>query len=311
MSAATALRPMWIAGLTDCKGIRKVTTDSFLRTKIAHVNSAPINGKFTLYVSNKNKLTEFFCHEADRFSSAAFESLAAETVRPTFPRSTGWQLIRGYYAGFFALHSLMRLHGWACTRLTTEACARLEKESKLFFPGSDKITAGMYMVKAGSANTELAFTSLGANSGGSHEALWGGLFDFLSEITNVTLNQPVDQQASQQLVDSVTAFRALLQKHGGPLWLTRIRNKVNYAHEFGAWIPYHMSTCDSTRVSEVLERWRTEPSSVIAKATSDEILQFCEACAFLVSLCRTTIKDLAFRAATNSPIKLTIGRLLT
>lgn len=301
---------MWFAGITDCKGARKVTTDSFLTTKTVHLISAARSGKFTLYVSNKKKLSEFFCHEADRFSSAAFESLAAETVRPTFPRSIGWQLIRGYYAAFFALHSLMRLHGWACTRLTPSICTRLEREGRLYFTESEQIKAGMYMIKVVDTSTELTFSSLGANAGGSHEVLWGGLFEFLTEMTNVTLAEPVDEHASQQLVDSVTAFKELLQKNGGPQWLTKVRNKVNYAHEFGVWHPYNTSTCDSARVAEVLERWKMEPSNVIVKATSDEILQFCEACAFLVSLCRATIKDLAFRSAANSPIKLTSGRLL-
>ena len=310
MSAATALRPLWIAGLTECKGSRRVTTDSFLRAKLVHVNSPPIAGSFTLFVGNRAKLAEFFCHEADRFSSAAFESLLAEVVRPTFPRFTGWQLIKGYYAGFFALHSLMRLHGWACTRLTADASAKLEKEGKLFFPNGEKISAGMYMVKTGTTSSELSFTSLAAFKGGSHEALWGVLFEFLTEITTITLTNPVDQQANQQLVDSVIAFRTLLQKNGGPQWLTQVRNKVNYAHEFGAWHPYGGSTCDSARVTQALERWKEEPSDVMVKGTADEVLQFCEACAFLVSLCRTTIKDLAFRATANSPVRTT-GRLLS
>lgn len=112
MSAATALRPLWLAGITDCKGARKVTTESFLRTKIVHVNSQPTSGKFTLYVGNPTKIPEYFSHEADRFSSAAFESLIVETPRREYPRSIGWLLIRSYYSAFFALHSIMRLHGW-------------------------------------------------------------------------------------------------------------------------------------------------------------------------------------------------------
>lgn len=310
MSVADALRPLWLAGMTDCKGARKVTTESFLRSGIAYINSKPIPGKFTLYVSNQTKITEFFSHEADRFSSAAFESLLVETPRPEYPRSIGWLLIRGYYSAFFALHSLMRLHGWACTRLTKETGLRLDKDAKLFFPDGDKIQGGLYLMKAESRSSELSCESLSLNNGGTHEALWALLFDFMTELTNITLEQSVDEESSQELVAAVSQFRTLVNKYDGPVWLTRVRNRVNYSHEYGAWHPYERSTCDAVRIISALERWREQPSQVLSTGTTDELIQYCEACAFLVSLCRTTMVDLVYRSKANSPFRLSSGKLL-
>jgi len=191
MSAAIALRPLWLSGITECKGARKVTTDRFLRAKIAYINNQPTPESFTLYVSNPQKIAEFFCHEADRFSSAAFESLIAETYRPEYPRSTGWLLIRGYYAAFFAFHSLMRLHGWACTRLTSDVSSILDKDARLLFPGGEKIDAGLYLVRTRDKSPELTFENIGVKRA-SHEALWSLLFQFLSELTDIALDNPVD-----------------------------------------------------------------------------------------------------------------------
>lgn len=309
MSAAIALRPLWLSGITECKGARKVTTDRFLRAKIALINSQPTSESFTLYISNHKKIAEFFCHEADRFSSAAFESLIVETSRPQYPRSVGWLLIRGYYAAFFSLHSLMRLHGWACTRLTPEVSTILNKEARLLFPGGERIDAGLYLARTSNNNPELTFENLGGK-GASHEALWSVLFPFLAKLTDIALDNPVDEQASQQLVASVEQFRTLVSKNGGAVWLTRVRNKINYSHEYGAWHPYEGSTCDTNRIMSVLERWRCEPAEVLSTGTTDELLQFCEACAFITSLCHTTVKDLIYRSVANSPFKLSSGRLL-
>lgn len=310
MSAAIALRPLWLAGITECKGARKVTTESFLRARIAHVNNQPTSGKFTLFVSNQTKIAEYFSHEADRFSSAAFESLIVEATRGEYPRSIGWLLIRSYYSAFFAFHSIMRLHGWACTRLSKEISSMLDKEAKRYFPQGDQIQAGLYLVKASSRNPELSLECLNNNKAGTHEMLWALLFDFMAELTNIALDHPADEEASQELVASVSQFRTLLIRHGGPFWLTQVRNRVNYSHDYGAWHPYVRSTCNVERIVDVLDRWRGDPSLVLSTGTSDELLQFCEACTFVVSLCSTTMKDLVFRSKTNSPFRLSTGRLL-
>lgn len=311
MAFADALRPMWLAGLTASKGARKVTTETFLHAGVAHINCQPSGGKFSMYVSNTKKIVELFSHEADRFATAAFESLCSESTLTAFPRSTGWQLIRGYYAAFFALHSLIRMHGWACTRLNKEVSASLDKNAKVIFPQGDRIEGGLYFVKAAGKSPELAFEHLGTKSGGTHEVLWTRVLpEFLAEITDLALNSSADEEAAQDLVRAVNQFRSLIGGKGGAIWFTRVRNLVNYSHAFGTWHPYAHSTCDVRRVACHLERWRSEPSSVLSLKTSDELLQFSEACAFVVSLCRATMKDLVFRSKPNSPFRLSTARFL-
>jgi len=310
MSTADVLRPLWLAGITECKGARKTTIETFLIPKIAHLNSLPVQGGFTIFVANQKMIPELFSHEADRFSTAAFESLLVETTKPEFPRSIGWILIRGYYSAFFALHSLMRLHGWACTRLPKDICTRLNKDASLYFPGGNKIEAGLYLIKACNRNPELSFQYLGGKGGGSHEALWSLLFGFMKELTNVAMKNPVDAEAAQELVRLVSQFRELVNGNGGTTWLTKVRNRVNYSHGYGAWHPYQQSTCDVDRIINVLSRWKDQPSVAMSTGTSDELLQFCEACAFLISLCHSTMKDLIYRSKPTSPFRLSTGRLL-
>lgn len=310
MSAETALRPLWLSGIAACKRARKVTVERFLCSGIAHINSEPRNGEFTLFVSNTNKIAEFYAHEADRFCSAAFESLIVENTRPEYPRSIGWQLIRAYYSAFFALHSLMRLHGWACTRLTKDTISFLDEEARLFFPSGEKISKGLYLIKAKDKNPELSFQFLGSANGGSHETLWTLLLTYLSDITAISLMRSADEEAAQDLVQAISRFTSLLNQHGGPSWLTQVRNRVNYSHGYGAWHPYENSTCDALRIASAIDRWKLDFSEVLLLQTSDELLKFCEACAFIVSLCRTTMKDLVFRSKPNSPFRLSSGRLL-
>lgn len=287
-----------------------MTTEQLLSHKNAYINTEPANGKFSVYISNQKLIPTFFSHEADRFSSAAFESLMAESVKEDFPRSTGWTLIRAYYSAFFAAHSLMRIHGWACTRVPPEVAARLNKDAKLIFPNPEPITAGLYLLKTSNDSSEIEFESIVAGKKGSHEALWSELGPFFGEVTDVILHEPVDTEAAQDLVRFIAKFNDLLKKNGGALWLTQVRNRVNYSHAYGAWHPYSDSTCDTQRIADALKKWKQDPSIVIEDTTKDELLQFCEACAFLVSLCRTTMEDLVWRSSTNSPFRLSSGRLL-
>jgi hypothetical protein len=308
---AVAIRPLWLPGIVSCREAKSVSTETFLHVKVLTIDNKPQVGEFTAYVGNQKKIAEYFCHEASRFASAAFESMMVESTRPEYPRSVGWLLIRGYYAAFFAMHSLIRLHGWACTRLTRPMCDSFEEQARQLTLQGQRIEAGLYLVKAKHSDPQLTFVKLGSNQGGSHEALWSVMLDFMNAVTTLTLKDPVDTTASHKLVAAVSEFCVLIQSNGGVTWLTRLRNRVNYSHAYGAWHPYQKSTCDVTRVQSTLDQWKNDPCSVIAFPVKDELMQFSVACAFMVSLCQTTIRDLDYRSIARSPVRSSAGLLLS
>lgn len=305
MSIAASLRLLWLRGLVDCTGHRVWTTDRLFQPKFVTVSSVSTS-EFTVYVGNANHSVHYFAHEADRFAAASFESLLSGARSDAYPRATGWLLIRSYYAAFFAVHSLLRLHGWACTRLTSGNLKTINADIQLLF-GAERFGAGLYLIKSANSGRELVCTPLDASLGGTHEALWSLLRGFFAEAEQIALAAP--DTGGQDFAALVADFFTVIDPVGGPGWFSTVRNRLNYAHEYGAWFPYVNSTCDYDRLTEVLAKWRGSPSDSIAIPGNDDLIKFACACAFLVSLCGMTIRDLTYRSKSNSPFRRASGLL--
>jgi hypothetical protein len=295
-----------MGGLTGSTGARTMTTEKILNGNLVTVSGFG-QDEVTLYASNAGHVVNYFAHEADRFATACFESLIVGVKKDSMPRSTSWQYIRGYYAAFFALHCLIRLHGWACARILPNSIAGINKQLASLHPGSTAMKGGLYLIKVQSGGRELLCTKLDPGLGGSHEILWSILDSYLDEVTTTLLTN--SNTENQQLAAQIVLFQNLVASAGGNTWFTRVRNRINYSHEYGTWYPYVKSTVDYDRANAAFSGWSKTPT--VAPAGADELIEFAAACAFLASLCATTIKDLTFRSKSNSPFAQSSGLLVS
>lgn len=308
MSVAHSLRLLWIRGLPSSTGPRSFTTEKFFQPRYVTVSHCHNDG-LQLYAGNPSNAVSYFSHEADRFASASFESLITGIKATRYPRSTAWLIIRAYYAAFFAVHALIRLNGWACTRLLPNTILKLNKELNQLYPSSSKLAAGLYLVRLLPDTREICCKKIdGTTQGGTHEALWSVLADYLDAATTTVLSYP--DQDHQEFFVLINNFKELINRHGGCVWFTQLRNRINYAHEYGAWFPYSKSTCDYDRLESVISLWKGDPAQALKSAGDDELVLFMGACAFLVGVCSTTIKDLAFRSRPSSPFRTSSALLL-
>lgn len=307
MSIADSMRLLWVEGITDCTGPRSCTTEKLFKPSNVTVTSVREND-FSIYLGNPKLSAQYFAHEADRFASASFESLLTDSRSEAYPRSTGWLLIRAYYAAFFSVHALLRLHGWACTRLSAENLRNINSDIEMFSWGSKKFSAGLYLLKIENNGREFRCRPLDSSIGGTHEILWSILQKYFDEVTDVILTNPnVDGQTYALLIND---FFTLINRFGGPKWFATIRNRLNYAHEFGAWFPYEKSTSDYDRIQSMLSTWCANPADTLKVQGSDELARYAGACAFLVSLSCTTIRDLTYRSKSSSPFRKSCGLLI-
>lgn len=309
MSAANSLRLMWLHEINNAKGQRGLSTEKFLSTTCVTPDFISDPNELSLYVGNPARTPEYFCHEADRFASASFETLLSNAPVAGYERSTAWQLIRGYYAAFFSVHALLRLHGVACTRITNATTTPINREVQRLHPGSLSMSGGLYYMRSKSGGSEIALTKFDANSGGSHEALWALLTDYMRTATQNALLDSTDPNGSATFASTIDRLNTVIRKRGGPMWFTQVRNRVNYSHGYGSWFPHQGSTTDTARVALCLGGWRKEPSEALIDIAADEITQFAQACSLLVSLCRVTIQDVAFRSIARSPFRQSSARL--
>lgn len=308
MAFADGLRVLWMEGLVKAPSSKRTSTEAFLNPRSITVNGVTPTGDVTLFISNPKKTIAYFSQEADRFASAAFESLITVAKHENYPRSIGWLLIRGYYSAFFALHSLLRIHGWACTKITKNSTQPINEELSALFPTAASLTQGLYLLRSAAGGTEIVLRKIDPGQGGSHEALWGVLLEFFEEISTTVLTHCSPEDA--QLVDgAIDDFLKIVKNMGGPVWFTRVRNKINYAHDYGAWFPYLNSTCDNDRLLPIFDRWRLAPNEVLSGVGPDELVKFASACSFIVSMCNSTIFDLTYRSPPKSPFRESSGRL--
>lgn len=299
---------LWMEGIVKAPSSKRTNTEAFLSPRGITVNGITTTGDVTLFVSNPKKTIAYFSQEADRFASAAFESLVTVTRSDGYPRSIGWLLIRGYYAAFFALHSLLRIHGWACTKIVKSSILPINAELSVLFPATPNLSQGLYLLTSAAGGAELGLRKIDPGQGGSHEALWGLLLEFFGEISTTVLTNCSPEDG--QLVDgAIDDFLKIVKNMGGPVWFTRVRNRVNYSHDYGAWFPYLNSTCDNDRLIPIFERWRLAPNEVLAGVGPDELVKFAAACTFIVSMCNSTIFDLTYRSPPRSPFRESSGRL--
>lgn len=308
MAITDALRLAWMPDIHRCGGARSYTTHRLLRPQVVTPSSGPWLGGFRLYVANPRDAMQYFGHEADRFATAAFESMLINERSANYPRSVGWLLIRSYYAAFFSVHALLRVHGWACTRLSPADTLMLERQFKSLYNAAPPLHAGLYMMKSGSAGVDLDLQHMQLKNGGSHEALWGLLPGFISELGSCSVTGA--QTDHQDLIGVLSDFETLVNKFGGPAWFTRMRNEVNYSHARGTWFPYEKATTDFYRLANHIDGWLTVDRPALAAIEGDELEVFASACAFLLTLCKLTFKDLARRSKPNSTFRRSSGLLL-
>jgi hypothetical protein len=149
---------------------------------------------------------------------------------------------------------------------------------------------------------------MGAAAGGSHEALWSLFAPYFRTVNTTILSQ--GDPSLQPVVNAIDTFTDIVDRYGGAKWFTTVRNRLNYSHEYGAWFPYTKSTSDYDRIESVLSKWVSEPDETIRLTNADELMHFTGSCAFLVSLCRATIRDLHHRSRAQSPFRQSSGLMI-
>lgn len=113
-------RPFWLPGLNEVSGNHIKGIGGWICDEEYQIYSPPGATKFALNVSYSAPLLQAYAAEINRISVAAFETMS-ELSRPLrFPKSTGWLIIKTYYAAFFSAHALIRMLAKSCSLLGRE-----------------------------------------------------------------------------------------------------------------------------------------------------------------------------------------------
>jgi hypothetical protein len=120
------------------------------------------------------------------------------------------------------------------------------------------------------------------SGGGSHDEFWRYFCRYLSLFGNELLaaNSPLAQLAVARLSE----IQQLIMAPGGKgVWVSFMRNEINYQHKFGVWFPFKLATgADFRRRSLLLQRHTG--SNLAIDVRKDPLLAFNAASIFLAAL---------------------------
>ncbi|WP_103666895.1 hypothetical protein [Pseudanabaena sp. BC1403] len=296
-----AIRPFWINGLNEITGRQSGSLLKWIIDGNYQIYTNIKSDSFTLEIAStsKSSLLRAFAFDCNRMASASFESMQLIRKNESLPKSTAWLVIQSYYSAFFAAQSVLRMIGISCSQLDNAPIKKIQDIADIFSckPTGVTIKSGYYKCRYDYNSHKLYCEQLNA-SGGSHESFWKAFYDELKDISNKILSTPSIPIADAQRVSvqiDVMCFNLCRHGKNGGKWLSYIRNKVNYQHEFNCWFPYQ--NIRKTSVSELYETsqtWLIDPMQINLTAR-DDILLFHRTCNFIVSLCRTLVEYMSDR----------------
>lgn len=296
---ADELRPFWLPGLNRVVGTPSVSLTGLLGGQGYQIHSALTTNAATLYFSDWNLVASAFACELAQSAMAAIETIESAAARGRLPKSTGWLLIKCYYAGFFATQAIQRMLGRGIMRVDTSSANGIQTIATLFgMQGATAFSAGLYRFQANHPANTLTITKLD-RSLGSHVAHWTVAIELIRTLGEDILAAPTASADSVLVAAKLSEIEQLLTDAGRlprGSWLSEIRNSVNYQQTMQAWYPYTGQPRFYSDLERRLLLWRSDPELIaLNQAPSRDATHFVEACAFLVSLCRVLVLDMTKR----------------
>lgn len=205
----------------------------------AYIPSLSESGDFLLGRVNVEAFTRAVSFDYDRFALAAHESrIVAFCEREKFG-ATGWPLLKQYYSAFFSAHAIMRSRGAGVVRIDGEQSRAITSTLQAYLDTNDRFPPGTYYYSISKgdsdASGELTVTFYASKDGkGVHEGFWSMFVKYLELEAGraVTEGLPDNQDFVSYAFDVKKSIMS-----GETVWISKMRNEINYQHEHQSWMP--------------------------------------------------------------------------
>lgn len=187
-----------------------------------------------------------------RFSFSGLESLAFCKTQATRPKAIAWPLLHVYYAAFFSAHSIMRATGSGVVRIETPLAKRVSEIAGLYGINVN-FGSGSYVYKVKRNSNQRFDISLerSADTGGAHDQFWREFHAYLDDVGRAVAE--ADEPDAEKIVAEISEIQELLSGNSSlkGTWLSVIRNKINYQHDYNVWFPYGAPAKAISAVSDI------------------------------------------------------------
>lgn len=292
------IQPFWMPGLNAMTGKQEYGCVEWIFKQGYAIHTSVSSSQFTLAISSHQDILHPFAFDCNRLASASFETMHFIQQSEHLPKSFAWLIVKSYYAAFFSAHAIIRILGISCSYLEQQQTKKIDQVANNYgYSQGVKISPGYYKCQYDNSRKQLFCDK--ASKGGSHENFWEIFCNIVKKLSSDILSAGRPTDLSQQVSVKLDEIHRILchENHSKGNWLSHIRNKVNYRHEFNAWFPYSgMRKQNIDKIYSICSLWQQDPMNInLVIGSKSNINLFTSACSFIVGLCRTLIQDMSNR----------------
>lgn len=183
-------------------------------------------------------------YDFERFALSSKETYAISLSEQESFKVIGWPLLKLYYAAFFSAHAIMRSRGYGVVRLERPHLRRLREIAEVYGENTNVLSPGNYLFNTNMMNEsnnreiQMVLTPINNNKG-VHESFWINFCNFLDCEARRAITQQTPR--SQEFLSEITALKDSIMRNDS-VWLSNLRNQINYQHSHDTWLPYKKSS---------------------------------------------------------------------
>lgn len=263
------------------------------------INSQIKSDEFEISVYDRSDFLLPISKDCNRFSTSSIESVLKIENHTILPKNISWTLIKQYYSAFYSAHCTLRLLGFSLSQLDSDVINQVSILANHYnLKNGINIETGYYMIDYSKDSNIIKFNKIKVNKdGGSHVSLWkiyGDKIKFISSDLLLKFNDTNAQSISEKLDNLIDNLQYVGSSNYS--WLSRIRNELNYKHNFGVWFPYNLPKNQVDMLKRNNDLWKSDILKIELKnLTGKEIIRFSNTCQFIIGLNNSICNDMAKR----------------
>lgn len=192
----------------------------------------------TLKRINFREIVPYISFDFERFALSSRETFVTACTDNESIKLAGWPLLKLYYAAFFAAHAIMRSMGAGVILISKIPAQHLNSILNIYDSNAPALVPGMFMYRLLRYPTNKqpsVVLEQQPRSKGVHESFWLIFCDFL--LSEAKLASQVNSADSVEFLTGVSEISDVIRSGSSGVWLSTIRNEINYQHKHGVWFP--------------------------------------------------------------------------
>lgn len=313
---ADALQPRMIRGLISLRGPATEMTLPDTLKNFPHAGYyLDFEGDQSICIDFRDSQVVMGAIASDccRLACASFQSIAMVTNGGIHRDTIAWDMVKLYYAAFYAGHAIIRLLGESCSYFDHTHVSIITKVAD----STDKtppfqIESGAYHCIVNSAITGLKCKRVRGAVGGAHVSFWNIFGTCSQAAAKGILHGPLNATEAREVFLRLDLLNRVLRANGavGHNWLSVIRNDLQYRQRFGVWFPAQINKRDRDFLARLANQWTRDPMKIDLQIDRVKPLnQFVSACTFLVALCRILLLRISERSTVGQRSFVNYGPL--